>query len=199
MDGAATEDAIVPHAGIVPSSRSNERKLIRAAQSGSPDALEALVRSYWPQAVRIAYVIVRDRGVAEDLAQESMLAAVRSLDRFDRGREFGPWLHRIVTNRAIDWTRAHERRGEIALDKIAMPHAASPEALSEQLMTALRSLGAEDRAIVGMSHLLGFRANEIGRILDLKASTVRSRLSRALVRLRVVLDDGKPEEDPDAE
>ena len=65
-----------------------------------------LFRRHWPMANRAAYLVVRDAGAAEDIAQEAFLSAVRSLDRFDRRRPFGPWLHRIVVNRAIDWSRA---------------------------------------------------------------------------------------------
>ena len=77
-----------------------------------PD-LEQLFRAHWPRAYRAAYLIVHDGAAAEDIAQEAFLAAVRALDRFDRRRPFGPWLHRIVVNRAIDWARARAaaRRG----------------------------------------------------------------------------------------
>jgi RNA polymerase sigma-70 factor, ECF subfamily len=83
-----------------------ERAFVRAAQRGSAPGIEALFRLHWPRAYRAAYLVVHDSGAAEDIAQESFLAAVRNLDRFDRRRPFGPWLHRIVVNRAIDWTRA---------------------------------------------------------------------------------------------
>ena len=57
---------------------------------------------------------MHDATAAEDVAQEAFLAAVRALDRFDRRRPFGPWLHRIVVNRAIDYARARELRREVA-------------------------------------------------------------------------------------
>src|SRR5205085_5659639 len=90
----------------------SERARIRAAQRGSVSDLEALFREHWPRAYRAAYLVVHDTAAAEDIAQEAFLAAVRSLDRFDRGRPFGPWLHRIAVNRAIDWTRARSLRAE---------------------------------------------------------------------------------------
>src|SRR5437868_329239 len=87
-------------------SRGDERALVRGAQRGSVSDLEALFRHHWPRAYRAAYLVVHDSAAAEDIAQEAFLAAVRALDRFDRRRPFGPWLHRIVVNRAIDWSRA---------------------------------------------------------------------------------------------
>src|ERR671925_1385781 len=89
-----------------------ERAWIRGAQRGSVSDFEALFRHHWPHAYRAAYLVVHDSAAAEDIAQESFLAAVRALDRFDRRRPFGPWLHRIVVNRAIDWARARALRPE---------------------------------------------------------------------------------------
>ena len=85
-----------------------ERSWIRGAQAGSASDLEALFREHWPRAHRAAFLVVQDGAAAEDIAQEAFLAAVRNLDRFDRKRPFGPWLHRIVVNRAIDWARARD-------------------------------------------------------------------------------------------
>jgi RNA polymerase sigma-70 factor (ECF subfamily) len=82
-----------------------EAVLVREAQNGSEDALEELFRRHWRATHRAAYLIVHDSAAAEDIAQESFLAAIRALDRFDRRRPFGPWLHRIVVNRSIDWAR----------------------------------------------------------------------------------------------
>src|ERR671924_1958805 len=91
----------------------DERAWVRGAQAGSASDLEALFRQHWPRAYRAAYLVVGDAAAAEDIAQEAFLAAVRSLERFDRRRPFGPWLHRIVVTRAIDWSRARALRREI--------------------------------------------------------------------------------------
>src|SRR4051795_6021892 len=103
-------------------SGADERAWIRRAQDGSTSAMEALFRHHWGRAYRAAYLVVHDAAAAEDIAQEAFLAAVRNLDRFDRRRPFGPWLHRIVVNRAIDWARARALRreaGDAALGTIA--------------------------------------------------------------------------------
>ena len=96
--------------------RRQERRWIRAAQAGSQEALEQLYRRHWPWAHRAAYLVVHDAAAAEDIAQEAFLSAVRALDRFDRRRPFGPWLNRIVVNRAIDWARARALRREAAIE-----------------------------------------------------------------------------------
>ena len=92
-----------------------ERAWIRGAQRGSVADLERLFREHWPRAYRAAHLVTGDAAAAEDIAQEAFLAAVRNLDRFDRRRPFAPWLHRIVVNRAIDWTRARKLRAEVEL------------------------------------------------------------------------------------
>src|SRR5947207_13507269 len=126
-------------------SRGDERAWIRGAQQGSVSDLEALFRHHWPKAYRAAYLVVHDSGAAEDIAQEAFLAAVRGLDRFDRRRPFGPWLHRIVVNRAIDWSRSRARRresGDAWLGLVAAPPPADAEH-PEPLPPAAASLSPE--------------------------------------------------------
>ena len=164
-----------------------ERSLVRGAQRGSEEAVEALFRSHWPRAWRAAYLIVHDGAAAEDIAQEAFVAAIRALDRFDRRRPFGPWLHRIVVNRAIDWTRARSLRREVGAEVDETPAAPPGEvsgAYSDDVVAALRSLPPEQRAIVVMRHLLEYTPGEIAELLDLPRGTVNSRLRRALDTLK---------------
>ncbi len=102
-----------------PLSRRTDAALVRGAQAGSPDAVEELFRRHWPSAHRAAWLVVHDAAAAEDIAQEAFVSALRALDRFDRRRPLGPWLHRIVVNRAIDWSRARALRPETAADRRA--------------------------------------------------------------------------------
>jgi RNA polymerase sigma-70 factor, ECF subfamily len=172
----------------------DEASLIRQARGGSADAIEALVRRHWDGAHRAAFLIVHDAGAAEDIAQEAMLAAVRSIDGFDRRRPFRPWLHRIVVNRSLDWLRARARRPEVSVEAAgagAGEQAAvgeAPEALSDELMRALAALEPDERALIVMRYLLGYRSSELGRIVGMPAGTVRTRLARALARLRELLE-----------
>jgi RNA polymerase sigma-70 factor (ECF subfamily) len=160
----------------------DERAWIRGAQAGSASDLEALFRSHWPSAWRAAFLVVHDAAAAEDIAQEAFLAAIRNLDRFDRRRPFGPWLHRIVVNRAIDWARARTLRAELELVDAAAP-AASPDVGSE-VVEALAGLSPEHRAVIVLRHLLGYTPGEIARLLGLPRGTVNSRLRRGLDRLQ---------------
>ena len=168
-----------------------ERAWIRGAQAGSVADLEALFRHHWPYAYRAAYLVVHDAAAAEDIAQESFLAALRNLERFDRRRPFGPWLHRIVVNRAIDWSRARALRREVgdaplaalaASDAAGNPHARS-------LASALATLSPEHRAVIVLRHLLEYTPGEIAKLLNLPRGTVNSRLRRGLDALASLLEE----------
>jgi len=114
---------------------------------------------------------------------------VRALDRFDRKRPFGPWLHRIVVNRAIDWARARSLRRELAADGAPEPAAAErddPEH-ARVLAAGLTALGAEQRAVIVLRYLLDYTPGEIAELLDVPRGTVNSRLRRGLDRLERTL------------
>ena len=140
VDAAAERRSCCARAGARPA----RGALVREAQRGSAEALEELFRRHWRRAHRAAFLVVGDAAAAEDIAQESFLAAIRALDRFDRRRPFGPWLHRITVNRAIDFARARALRGERALGverEAAGPGAAtrSPTSCSRRCATSAPS------------------------------------------------------------
>ena len=156
----------------------DERARVRGAQRGSASDLEALFRTHWPRAFRAAYLVTHDAGAAEDIAQESFLSAIRALDHFDRRRPFGPWLHRIVVNRAIDWTRARKLRAEVELvDSLPAPEATDA---GGETLAALAKLSPEHRAVIVMRYLLELTPGEIADALELPRGTVNSRLRRGL-------------------
>ena len=144
---------------------------------------------HWGPAHRAAFLIVHDAAAAEDIAQEAFLSAIRALDRFDRRRPFGPWLHRIVVNRAIDWSRARTLRREVAEPAESEAPEQRSEGWSEEIVAALAVLDADQRAAVVMRHLLEYTPGEIADMLDLPRGTVNSRLRRALDRLAVELGE----------
>jgi RNA polymerase sigma-70 factor, ECF subfamily len=180
--------------------RREERRLLKEAQRGSEEALASLVKRTWPLAHRAAYVILGDAVAAEDVAQEALVAAIRALDRFDRRRPFGPWLHRIAVNRAIDHARARGARAEVSSGTAedAERHGpgrdgatASVDPRTEGLAGALAELSTEHRAIVAMRFLLELTPGEIATELGLPRGTVNSRLRRALDQLAAHLGEGE--------
>jgi RNA polymerase sigma-70 factor (ECF subfamily) len=172
----------------------SERALVREAQRGATDAFDELFRRHWRRAHRAAFLVVGDPTAAEDIAQEAFLAAIRALDRFDRSRPFGPWLHRITVNRAIDFARARSLRAESAWsdprDDAAGTTALELDEISSELLGALRELSPEHRAVVVLRYVLDYTPGEIASMLELPRGTVNSRLRRALDTLRPALEEG---------
>jgi RNA polymerase sigma-70 factor, ECF subfamily len=164
--------------------RRSEAALVGAARRGDAGALDELFRRHWPAAYRAAYLVVGDRAAAEDIAQEAFLKAVAALDRFDRRRPLGPWLHRIAVNRAIDWARARALRPEAAGSEERTPSPPTATGLSGEQLAALGSLTAEHRAVVVLRYLLEYTPGEIAGMLDLPRGTVNSRLRRGLDALQ---------------
>ena len=168
---------------------------MRGAQAGSASDLEALFRHHWPRAYRAAYLVVHDAAAAEDIAQEAFVSAVRALDTFDRRRPFGPWLHRIVVNRAIDWTRARALRREVGDEQLAVVPArqhAPAEDLGDETMAALSGLSPDHRAVVVLRYVLDYSPGEIADLLELPRGTVNSRLRRGLDALQEHVTRGQP-------
>ena len=183
---------------------------LRGARAGSVSNFEALFREHWPRAHRAAYLIVHDAAAAEDIAQEAFLSAIRALDHFDRRRPFGPWLNRIVVNRAIDWTRARALRKEVGAEvegdaslfdrtrqtaeapRGEVPAGAGANPYSDDVASALASLSPEHRAVVVLRYLLEYTPGEIARLLELPRGTVNSRLRRALDHLGETLGEVAP-------
>jgi RNA polymerase sigma-70 factor (ECF subfamily) len=179
----------------MPGAGADERAWVRGAQAGSVSDLEALFREHWPRAYRAAYLVVHDGAAAEDIAQEAFLSALRALDRFDRRRPFGPWLHRIVVNRAIDWARARALRREIG-DEPLQAVEANPDPptafLSPGIVAALGRLSPEHRAVIVLRHVLDYTPGEIAALLELPRGTVNSRLRRGLDQLAAGLGEEAP-------
>ncbi len=159
-----------------------ERAWIRGAQHGSVADVERLFREHWRRAYHAAYLVTGDAAAAEDIAQEAFLAALRNLDRFDRRRPFAPWLHRIVVNRAIDWTRARRLRAEVELGEHVAAQPA-PE-LDGTALGRISDLSPEHRAVVVLRYLLEYTPGEIADLLDLPRGTVNSRLRRGLDHMK---------------
>jgi RNA polymerase sigma factor (sigma-70 family) len=173
---------------------SKNAKLAERAKSGDTAAYEKIVRAHQEAAFRTAYLITGDALEAEDAAQEAFVKAYRSLGRFRTGASFRPWLLAIVANEARNRRKALGRREDLVL-RVAqegVPQAAppSPEAATlaaerrEELLRILGGLREEERMVVACRYFLGFSEEETATTLGCARGTVKSRLSRALGRLR---------------
>lgn len=180
----------------------DERELVARAQRGDADAYEELVRAYQGIAFRTAYLLAGSAADAEEAAQDGFVKAYRALWRFRAGAPFKPWLLRIVANEARNRRRSAGRRTALALRAAQVPSgeaAPSPEAAlldSErrgQLLAALDRLSESDREAIACRYFLDLSETETAAALGVRRGTVKSRLSRALDRLRAELEAARPE------
>jgi RNA polymerase sigma-70 factor (ECF subfamily) len=184
-----------PAASIADSRRAaiaRDAALIRRAREGDHAAFDALVGAYMRQAFQMAYRVVGHREDAEDLVQESFLAAFQYLDSFDIARPFGPWLNRIVLNRGANLRRARTRRQtEPETDAVSTAPSALDESTRtearELLTAALATLNDRQRLIVTLFDVDGLTSTEIGERLELAPGTVRWHLHEARRVLRGAL------------
>ena len=172
--------------------RPDDSSLIEQAASGSPDAMTRLYERYWPLAWQWAYLVTGSRTRADDLAQDAVMRAFDALDRFDPQRPFGPWLKRILVNKAIDDSRRDRRLrvGDGWLSELkALPD--DVFGVSDEVVAAVRALTPARREIIVLHYWLDLAVDEIAALLGLPFGTVASRLSRALGDLRVALEDAR--------
>ena len=171
-----------------------ELELVEQARAGGVNAYEQLVERYSTLAFRTAYLITGSEADAQDACQEAFVKAFRALGRFRSGAPFRPWLLQIVANEARNQRRGSNRRVDLSLrvaDQLGTGGAApSPERLAEateerdQLLRAVNSLREEDRLVVACRYFLELSSEETAIALRWPEGTVKSRLSRALDRLR---------------
>jgi RNA polymerase sigma-70 factor (ECF subfamily) len=175
----------------------DESSLVERARQGDGGAYEALVRRHQQLAFRVAYLITGTAAEAEDAAQEAFVKAYYALGRFRSGAPFRPWLLRIVANEARNRQAAAGRRPHLALsaaeDRPSEDTALSPEAAAlaaEQrqfLLDALATLREDDRLVIAYRYFLDLSEAEMAEALGCPRGTVKSRLSRALDRLRTTM------------
>jgi RNA polymerase sigma-70 factor (ECF subfamily) len=174
-----------------------QQKLILHASQGDAAAWETLVGQYQEAVFRLAYLLLGDANEARDIAQETFIRAFRALDRFDSTRPLRPWLLRITTNLAYNRRRAMARY-LAALQRLVRlvpeqeltpaPDETSPREDSLLLWQAVRRLYSVDQEILYLRYFLELSVAETAETINIAPGTVKSRLSRALERLRRVVE-----------
>ena len=178
----------------------DDSELFARAQRGDKAAYEEIVRRYQQIAFRTAYVITGSAADAEDAAQDGFIKAYRALDRFRTGADPRPWLLRIVANEARNRVRSSGRRQGLELrlaegfrpgDAAPSPEAAAVAAEDRRRLLALvNQLSEEDRLVIASRYFLELTGEETAAALRIPEGTVKSRLSRALQRLRRRVEEG---------
>jgi RNA polymerase sigma-70 factor, ECF subfamily len=172
----------------------SEPELVDRARRGDGAAFGELVRANQEIAFRTAYLITRNAADAEDAAQDGFVKAYRALHRFRPGAPLRPWLLQIVANEARNRRRSAGRREALALRAAAQAPsggaAPSPEGQAvaaderRRLLELVEALPEDQRLVVALRTFLDLSEQETAAVLGVRPGTVKSRLSRALERLR---------------
>lgn len=175
-----------------------DEDLVERARRGDVAAYEELVQRYTELAFRTAYLVTGSAAEAQDAVQEALVKAHGALGGFHSGSLFRPWLLSIVGNQARNRRRATGRRAALELRAAERPARGdavpSPEATLEArerrraLLRALDMLPDDQRQVVVCRYLLELSGEETATALGVPEGTVKSRLARALLRLRDLME-----------
>jgi RNA polymerase sigma-70 factor, ECF subfamily len=175
--------------------RSNdETKLIARSLKQDSDAFGQLVERYATVIVNLAYRMVGDRTEAEDLAQETFVAAFKALPRFRAESKFSTWLYRIAANKCKDWLRA-KRPGQAVqdVDEVLDDGVVAEERTPERLLSQQQVAAQLDRAIQRLpplyreafvlKHVEGLSYEEMQEIVGVNADTLKMRVYKGRLQL----------------
>lgn len=180
-----------------------EQQAIASLKRGNLDGLEVLVRRYYHQAVRAAYLIVHDRPMAEDLVQTIFLNLNEKIGQFDVNRSFRPWFMRSVVNAAINaavqnehWISLDVETSEVSqitlAENLIDPGPSPEEAIETEevrhaVWQALKKLTPNQRAVVILRYYLGLSEAEMAEELNSTKSSIKWWMRAARERLQRLL------------
>jgi RNA polymerase sigma-70 factor (ECF subfamily) len=188
----------------------DEAMLVQRAKGGDVDAYQQLVRCHQTAAFRVAMLITRNAAEAQDAANDAVVKAFYALGRFRSESPFRPWLLRIVANEARNRRRSSARRANLAGRAELARRASGDAALSPEdaviasmehqaLFEAINRLEQKDRDVIALRYLAELTEAETAAALDCAVGTAKSRLSRALGRLRASMLIAAPPGSAEAE
>jgi RNA polymerase sigma-70 factor (ECF subfamily) len=178
----------------------DEANLVSLAHRGDDAAWETLVHAYQEPVFRLAYLFVGDVDDAQDVAQETFIRAFQNLHRFDPARSLQPWLLSIAANLARNRLRSFSRylaalqrlvRAE-PKETLSDAHSAEQKQDAHALWEAVRKLKSGDQHVIYLRYFLELSEVEIAQTLEIPPGTVKSRLHRAMDRLRLIVQEEAP-------
>ncbi len=204
MQAIALEAPVEPPPAVAPT---DDRSLVRQAQQGDLSAFDELIRRYQERIYGAVYHMTSNHEDANDLTQETFLKAYKALPSFKGDSAFFTWVYRIAVNKTINFLKQRKNRhnnlslndldfnAEHDPDLVALISDKTPRRdcslgeLQEKLNDAMQKLSDTHRLVVTLHDVQGLSHDEIGKIMDCNAGTVRSRLFYARQQLQGSLAD----------
>jgi RNA polymerase sigma-70 factor (ECF subfamily) len=179
----------------------DEKQAIQQLKKGDIRGLEYLVSRHQLKAVRVAYLITRDRGLAEDVVQEAYLNAFRSIRRFDENRHFEPWFLQSVVNASVKLMQKSARHVDLddepdesrfaeLISRVESVEAQIESAeIRDQIWEAMQELSLRQRAVIVQRYFLEMSEKEMAADSGAAVGTIKWLLNAARERLRMLLTE----------
>lgn len=182
----------------------NEADIIKRCQQGDLESFDILVSRYTERAYAVAFSVMGNSHDAGDMTQEAFIKVFRNISKFNFKSSFNTWLHRIVKNVCIDELRKRKRGTILSLDAsissddgeytLQIPDESpgiqeilEKEEEKEFLWKALEELKENHRVVLVLADIKGYDYTEVAQILDIPVGTVKSRISRARIKLAEII------------
>lgn len=154
-------------------------------KQGMEDQVSSYLMEHYEKLYRLAFMYMKNREDAMDVVQESVYKAIRSYSQVQTETQISSWVYQIVTHTAFDLLRK-QKREIIGVDE--MPEEGKQDQYKDMdLEQSLNILSEEERVIISLRYFEDYKLKEIAKILDESENTVKSKLYRALKKLRIEL------------
>ena len=169
----------------------NEKQLVMLAKSGDKDAFCSLYGKYKEKLFRYAYFHLKNISDAEDAVSECIVMAYSEISSIKKADSFSSWIFRILYCTCTKYIKTQvKQRQAIEFSEVANTYIEEQNKAENktEVMEALEILSDDEREIVMLSVIGGLKSREIAEIKNLKATSVRSKLSRSLSKMRIFLE-----------
>ena len=166
---------------------------LAGAKRGDMRACEKIYRMYHKKAFTVAIRICNNRELAQDVTQEAFINAFKRIRQYRGDSPFWGWLRRVVVNHTISALRKLPRFDAVELEDYMCPGNGDQDSLGQcmDLEQALTQLSSEDRMVVWLHDVEGYKHREIGELVGKTESYSKTRLNRARARLRELISAGE--------
>ena len=174
------------------SNKEIDLSLVRRVKKGDYTAFDLLVLKYQSRVIATAFKFVKEKQLAEDIAQEAFIKSYKSIDSFREESSFYTWVYRITVNTAKNYLLSSKRRDEVVISDLSQDDSFYPEKLDvdspqeilkaselrDLIFETLSSLGEETRTALSLREFDGLSYEQIAEIVQCPVGTVRSRIFR---------------------